>query len=65
MLGGNVKLVSCGSAPISSEVMDFLKIAFGGTVTEGEFTIMAVNTIMLTSLFRVLNCLLVSLIVKC
>lgn len=35
VLGGNVKLVSCGSAPISSEVMDFLKIAFGGTVTEG------------------------------
>jgi len=28
MLGGNVKLMITGSAPISGEVLDFLKIAF-------------------------------------
>ena len=28
MLGGNVKLMITGSAPISGEVLDFLKVAF-------------------------------------
>ncbi|THH20373.1 hypothetical protein EW146_g977 [Bondarzewia mesenterica] len=37
VLGGRVELISCGSAPISREVMDFLKIAFGGTVMEAFY----------------------------
>jgi len=35
LLGGNVKMISSGSAPISGEVLDFLKIAFGNDVMEG------------------------------
>ncbi|EIW85421.1 long-chain-fatty-acid-CoA ligase [Coniophora puteana RWD-64-598 SS2] len=35
VLGGNLMLVSTGSAPISAEVMDFLKIALGCEVVEG------------------------------
>ncbi|TFK29789.1 long-chain-fatty-acid-CoA ligase [Coprinopsis marcescibilis] len=35
VLGGRVQLVISGSAPISSDVMDFLKIAFSCEVLEG------------------------------
>lgn len=35
VLGGQIQLLTCGSAPISPEVMDFLKIAFGCEVVEG------------------------------
>lgn len=35
VLGGNVLLVSTGSAPISAEVIDFLKIALFCEITEG------------------------------
>ncbi|KAF5358282.1 hypothetical protein D9756_001698 [Leucocoprinus leucothites] len=35
VLGGQIQLVTSGSAPISSEVMDFLKIAFACEVDEG------------------------------
>lgn len=35
VLGGNIMLVSSGSAPISADVMDFLKIAFACEVAEG------------------------------
>ncbi|KAF8654112.1 hypothetical protein AX16_003645 [Volvariella volvacea WC 439] len=35
VLGGNLKMVGSGSAPINPEVMDFLKIAFGCDVAEG------------------------------
>ncbi|KAF9239648.1 long-chain-fatty-acid-CoA ligase [Melanogaster broomeanus] len=35
VLGGNIMLVSTGSAPISAEVIDFLKIALCCEVTEG------------------------------
>jgi long-chain acyl-CoA synthetase len=35
VLGGNVKLVISGSAPISAEVLDFLKIALACDVYEG------------------------------
>lgn len=35
MLGGNLIHVTSGSAPISSEVVDFLKIALCCEVTEG------------------------------
>lgn len=34
-LGGNLKLVVSGSAPISGEVLDFLKIALACEITEG------------------------------
>ncbi|KAF5315901.1 hypothetical protein D9611_005031 [Ephemerocybe angulata] len=34
-LGGQVKMIISGSAPLSSDIMDFLKIAFGGEVVEG------------------------------
>ena len=34
-LGGRVRYMSTGSAPISAEVMEFLRICFGGTVFEG------------------------------
>jgi len=35
VLGGNVKLVVCGSAAISAEVLDFLKIALACEIVEG------------------------------
>jgi len=35
VLGGNVKLVICGSAAISAEVLDFLKIALACDIVEG------------------------------
>jgi hypothetical protein len=34
-LGGNVLMIGTGSAPITVEVMDFLKIAFACQVIEG------------------------------
>ncbi|CEF99823.1 AMP-dependent synthetase/ligase [Ostreococcus tauri] len=34
-LGGHVRYMSTGSAPISAEVMQFLRVCFGGTVFEG------------------------------
>jgi long-chain acyl-CoA synthetase len=34
-LGGRVRYMSTGSAPISAEVMEFLRICFGGVVFEG------------------------------
>ena len=37
VLGGNILLLTSGSAPISPEVMDFLRIAFACEVVEGEF----------------------------
>ncbi|KAH9484154.1 Long chain acyl-CoA synthetase 6, peroxisomal [Psilocybe cubensis] len=39
VLGGRIKLVTSGSAPISSDVMDFLKIAFACEVAEGSGTV--------------------------
>ncbi|EGN96081.1 hypothetical protein SERLA73DRAFT_76081 [Serpula lacrymans var. lacrymans S7.3] len=36
VLGGNLMLVTSGSAPISAEVVDFLKIALYCEVTEGD-----------------------------
>ncbi|KDQ60651.1 hypothetical protein JAAARDRAFT_125417 [Jaapia argillacea MUCL 33604] len=38
VLGGNLQLVTCGSAPISPDVMDFLKIAFSCDVVEVVFS---------------------------
>ena len=32
---GHVRIMTTGSAPISSEVMEFLRICFGATVIEG------------------------------
>jgi len=34
-LGGRVRLMSSGSAPISAEVLEFLRVCFGGVVFEG------------------------------
>ncbi|CAL5219689.1 g1576 [Coccomyxa viridis] len=34
-LGGHVRIMTTGSAPISPEVMEFLRICFGATVIEG------------------------------
>ncbi|KAH9851919.1 acetyl-CoA synthetase-like protein [Lenzites betulinus] len=36
VLGGQLKMIVCGSAPISTDVMDFLKIGLGCIVAEGE-----------------------------
>ncbi|TDL27290.1 acetyl-CoA synthetase-like protein [Rickenella mellea] len=35
VLGGQIKLLTCGSAPISADAMDFLKVAFACDVVEG------------------------------
>ena len=35
-MGGKVEFVSTGSAPISAEVLDFVKITFGCDVLEGR-----------------------------
>ncbi|EMD38497.1 hypothetical protein CERSUDRAFT_153411 [Gelatoporia subvermispora B] len=35
MLGGNLQLVACGSAPISAAAMDFLRVALGSVILEG------------------------------
>ncbi|KAA1474866.1 acetyl-CoA synthetase-like protein [Dentipellis sp. KUC8613] len=35
VLGGNLKLVTCGSAPITAEVMDFLRVALACDILEG------------------------------
>lgn len=37
VLGGNVEMLVSGSAPVSREVMDFLKVAFSCAVQEGVF----------------------------
>mmetsp|Transcript_48551 Transcript_48551/g.105792 ORF Transcript_48551/g.105792 Transcript_48551/m.105792 type:complete len:97 (-) Transcript_48551:912-1202(-) len=34
-LGGNVKILITGSAPIKEEVLDFLKVKFGVNIIEG------------------------------
>ena len=34
-LGGKVKVMTCGSAPIKKEVFDFLQIAFSARILEG------------------------------
>jgi long-chain acyl-CoA synthetase len=38
-----VKLMVCGSAPISAEVLDFLKIALACDVLEGELFIISLT----------------------
>ena len=35
LLGGNVKIMVCGSAPISKDVLDFLKVCFCAPICEG------------------------------
>lgn len=35
MLGGNVRLMITGSAPISGDVLDFLKVCFCSPILEG------------------------------
>jgi len=35
LLGGKVRIMCCGSAPISGEVLDFLKICFSCAICEG------------------------------
>lgn len=40
VLGGQVMLVTSGSAPISRDVIDFLKIAFACEVAEGLYTLL-------------------------
>jgi len=34
-LGGNVKVIVTGSAPIKPEVLDFLKVTIGVNIIEG------------------------------
>ncbi|KAF8321178.1 long-chain-fatty-acid-CoA ligase [Clavulina sp. PMI_390] len=35
LLGGNIRTITSGSAPLSADVIDFLKIAFNGDICEG------------------------------
>lgn len=35
LLGGRVRVMCCGSAPIAGEVLDFLKICFSCAIMEG------------------------------
>jgi long-chain acyl-CoA synthetase len=35
ILGGNVRVICTGAAPIHPEVLTFIKVAFGVTVLEG------------------------------
>jgi long-chain acyl-CoA synthetase len=44
-LGGNVKLLVCGSAAISAEVLNFLKIALGCEIVEGELFVIFLGCI--------------------
>ena len=37
VLGGKISVMTCGSAPISVDAMDFMKVAFSCDVIEGEF----------------------------
>lgn len=54
VLGGNVVLVSTGSAPISAEVIDFLRIALYCEVTQGTHsTLLSLNISHSISFFRV------------
>ena len=39
VLGWNIKLVACGSAPVNPEVLDFLRIALSCDVWEGKIAI--------------------------
>ncbi|KAI0063466.1 acetyl-CoA synthetase-like protein [Artomyces pyxidatus] len=43
LLGGNIKLLTSGSAPISAEVVDFLKIAFSCDVLEGTLVLTPIS----------------------
>lgn len=36
-------MIASGSAPIAADVLDFLKIAFGGDVLEGKPTILSIR----------------------
>lgn len=35
ILGGNVRIISTGAAPINAEVLTFLKVAFSAQIHEG------------------------------
>jgi long-chain acyl-CoA synthetase len=35
MLGGRVRLIATGAAPISKEILDFLKIVLSAPIAEG------------------------------
>lgn len=39
VLGGNIRLLVSGSAPISVDAMDFLRIAFACDVIEGDYLV--------------------------
>jgi long-chain acyl-CoA synthetase len=48
VLGGNIVLIGCGAAPITPEVVDFLRVAFAADVIEGAFHYWVVRRDMLT-----------------